>query len=57
MGDHRLPRRVISGELDNAGQRGPGGKEKEWIDCVAEKTIGCLASREYRCIIFHPGGP
>ena len=28
-GDHRLPRRVMPGELENAGKRGPGGKEKE----------------------------
>ena len=29
MGDHRLAKRVMSGELENAGKRGPGGKEKE----------------------------
>ena len=28
MGDLRLPKRVMSGELENAGRRGPGGKEK-----------------------------
>ena len=28
MGDHRLPKRVISGELENAGKRGPWGKER-----------------------------
>ena len=28
MGDRRLPKRVMSGELDNTGKRGPGGKEK-----------------------------
>ena len=36
MGDHRLPKIVMSGELENAGKRGSGGKEKEWTDCVAE---------------------
>ena len=36
MGDHRLPKRVMSGELENAGKRGPGGKEKEWTDYVAD---------------------
>ena len=37
MGDRRLPKRVMSGELENAGKRGPGGKEKEeWTDCVAD---------------------
>ena len=25
MDDHRLPIRVMSGELENAGKRGPGG--------------------------------
>ena len=29
MGDNRLPKRVMSGELENAGKRGPGGKGKE----------------------------
>ena len=28
VGDHRLPKRVMSGELENARKRGPGGKEK-----------------------------
>ena len=36
MGDHRLPKRIMSGELENAGKRGPGGGEKEWTDCVAD---------------------
>ena len=36
MGDHRLPKRVMSRELENAGKHGPGGKEKKWTDCVAE---------------------
>ena len=28
MGDHMLPKRVMSGEVENAGKRGPWGKEK-----------------------------
>ena len=36
MGDHRLLKKVMSGELENAGKRGPGGKEKERTDCVAD---------------------
>ena len=36
MSDHRSPKRVMSGELENAGKRGPGGKEKERTDCVAD---------------------
>ena len=26
----------MSGELENAGKRGPGEEAKEWKDCVAE---------------------
>ena len=36
MGDNRLPKRVMSGEIENAGKRGPGEKEKEWTDYVAD---------------------
>ena len=36
MGDHRLPKRVVLRELQNAGKRGPGGKGKKCTDCVAE---------------------
>ena len=28
VGDHRLPKRVMSGELENAGNMGPGGRKK-----------------------------
>ena len=36
MGDHGLLKRVMSGELENARKRGPGGKEKEWTGSVAD---------------------
>ena len=36
MDDHRLPERVMSGELENAGKRGPGEEEKDWTYCVAD---------------------
>ena len=40
MGDRPqvVPKRFVlaRGELESAGQRGPGGKEEEWMDCVAE---------------------
>ena len=36
MGGHKLRKRVMSGDLENAGKRGPGGEEKEWTDCVAD---------------------
>ena len=28
MGDHRLPKRVMPGEVENAGKHGPGGRGK-----------------------------
>ena len=34
MGDHRLPKSVMSGELENLGKRRPRGKEKEWAGCM-----------------------
>ena len=36
IGDHRLPNIILLGELENVGQRGPGGKEEENTDCEAE---------------------
>ena len=40
MGDHRLPKRVMSGELEYKGKRGPG---EEWADCVAEdRRLFCI---------------
>ena len=45
MSDHSLPKRIMSEKLGNAGQRRPGGKEKELADCIAENRRGCLASR------------
>ena len=34
MSDGRLPKRIVFGNLEGAVRRGPGGKEKEWTDCV-----------------------
>ena len=36
MDGGRLPNRVMFGGMEGPGQRGAGGKEKEWTDCVAE---------------------
>ena len=35
----------MSGELENAEKRRPGGKEKEWTDCVVDDLRLYLASR------------
>ena len=34
MSGGRLPKRIVFGNLEGAVQRGRGGKEKEWTDCV-----------------------
>ena len=34
MSGGRLPKRIMFGNLEGAVQRGRGGKEKEWTDCV-----------------------
>ena len=47
MGDHRLPKRVMSGELENAGKRGSGGKKRERTDCV-EDDRRVLASGDWK---------
>ena len=36
MDDHRLPKRVMSGELEHARKSRPGRKKNKWTDCVAE---------------------
>ena len=34
MSGGRLPKQIMSGNLEGAVRRGRGGKEKEWTDCV-----------------------
>ena len=55
MGDHRLPKRVMSGELENAGKRGPGGKEKEWTDCVADDLRLFGVTGDWKTTAIDPG--
>ena len=45
IGDHRLPMRIMSGELETTGKRGPAGKKKEGTEC------GRALSN-----VLHPGG-
>ena len=44
MDDHRIPKRVMSGELENAGKRGPGGGRKNGRTAW-QMLVGYLASR------------
>ena len=55
MGDHRLPKRLMSGELENAGKRGPGGKEKEWTDCVADDLRLFGVTGDWKTAALDPG--
>ena len=55
MGDHRLPKRVMSGELENAGKRGSGGKEKEWTDCVGDDLRLFGVTGDWRTATLDPG--
>ena len=55
MGDHRLPKRAMSGELENAGKRGPGGKEKEWMDCGADDLWLFGVTGDWRTAALDPG--
>ena len=55
VGDQRLPKRVMSGELENAGKRGPGGKEKEWTDCVADDLRLFGDTGDWRTAALDPG--
>ena len=45
MGDHRLPKRVMSGELENAGKRGPGGGRRNNVRTAWQRIFGYLAPR------------
>ena len=55
MGDHRLPKRVMSEELANAGKRGPRRKEKEWTDCVADDLWLFGITGNWSTVALDPG--
>ena len=44
----------MSGELENAGKRGPG-KEKEWTDCVADDLRLFDVTGDWRTAALDPG--
>ena len=45
----------MSGELENAGKRGPGGKEKEWTDCVADDLRLFGVTGDWKTAALDPG--
>ena len=44
----------MSGELENAGKRGPGGKEKVWTDCVADDLRLFGVTEDWRTAALDP---
>ena len=46
---------TLSGELENAGKRGPGGKEKEWTDCVADDLRLFGVTGDWKTAALDPG--
>ena len=55
MSGHRLPKRSMSGELENAGKRGPGGKKKERMNCVADDLRLFGVTGDWRTAALDPG--
>ena len=55
MSNHRLLKRVMSGELENAEKRGPEGKEKEWTDYVADDLWLFGITRDWNAAALDPG--
>ena len=55
MGDHRLPKKVMSGELENEVKHGPRGKEEEWTDCVAEDLRLFCITGDWSTVALDPG--
>ena len=55
MDDHRFPKRTMSGELENTGKRGPGGKGKEWTDCMAEDLRLFGITGDWSTAALNPG--
>ena len=45
----------MSGELEYAGKRGPGGKVKEWTDCMADDLRLFGITGDWSTAALHPG--
>ena len=57
MGDHRLPKRVMSGELENAGKRGLG-REGEIMDGLRGREYSARVvgiTRDWSTTALDPG--
>ena len=57
MVHHRLPKRIMSGELEKAGQHGLGGKVKEWTGYVADdrRVFGNTVNWSTTALFLDPG--
>ena len=52
MSGGRLPKRIVFGNLEGAVQRGRGGKEKEWTDCVQGDIRAFGITGEWKAMAF-----
>ena len=55
MDGGRLPNRVMIGGMEGPGQRGAGGKEREWADCVAEDVRAFGIGRDWKVTALEQG--
>ena len=57
MDNRRLPKRVMMGTLENPGQRGRRGKEKEWTNCEADdlRLFGIRDREGWNTVALDPG--
>ena len=56
MDGGKLPNRVMFGGMERPGQRGAGGKEKEWTDCVAEDVRAFGIGGDWKAAALERGG-
>ena len=52
MSGRRLPKRIMFGNLEGAVRRGPGGKEKEWTDCVQSDIRAFGITGDWKTMAF-----
>ena len=57
MDNHKLPRRIMVGTLENPGRRVRECKEKEWTDCVADdqRLFGIGDGEGWETVALDPG--
>ena len=52
ISSERLPKRIMFGNLEGAGRRGRGGKEKDWTDCVQSDIRAFGITGDWKTMAF-----